>query len=305
MDFISQPVNDCSQVYSDGTNVPSLFPDEKDKHRAMDMLAVTAFETNVRILVAEIMTTHFHAIVSGSDPDRYRFKRSVKRKLEILIASEGLKGCLKGSLRVSNDPIKDEDELKTKIMYVYRNSICAGIRLVPWRYEGGPGDIYFVDHEEEGLKGRPIGELAVKKRRAFFHTMRELPSDWRYDEKDHRLLPHSFMDWERVEGLFRSLRAFTAFLAQRKEIEAKYDQECATASIEMVSEKELRKEIRAMCLETYGVSRLADASVEQRTRLARTLLSARRTYSLSVLSRVSLLPKEYLQGIFQTSNTGR
>ncbi len=262
------------------------------------MLAITALETGVRILVAEVMTTHFHSIVSGRDQNRERFKNSTKRKLLNWISRKGLKTCVKGELRLSNDPIKDEDELKGKIMYVYRNSLCAGIMLVPWKYEGGPGDIYFIDHAEESLKGKPVSGLSVNKRRQLFHTLKELPVGWRYDEKEHRLLPHSYMDWQRVERLFRTLRAFVAFMAQKKDLEVKYDMECAAGAIEKASEKDLRKEVRLLCRQMYGFDRVAKASLEQKTFLAKKLWSGRRTYSISVLSRICLLPKDYLQGLF-------
>ena len=291
-------VNDCSHVYSDGTNVSGLFLEKEDKYRILDMLAVTALETEVKILVAEVMTTHFHTIVSGEDIDRERFKDSMKRKLEIWISRKGLRKCVDGGLMLSNDPILYEDELKGKIMYVYRNSLCAGIMLAPWRYEGGPGDIYFVDHEEEGRKGRLVGELTVNKRRNLFHTLRDLPENWRFDEKEKRLLPHSYMDWQRVERLFRTLRAFTAFLAQRKELEAKFDMECATGFIEKASEKDLRKEIRILCRQLFGLDKVSLASLEQKTILAKKLWTSRRTYSCSVLSRICLLPKEYVNGLF-------
>ena len=292
------PVNDCSHVYSDGTNVTALFTEKEDKYRILDILAVTALETDVRILVAEVMTTHFHSIVSGRNQNRERFKDSTKRKLLNWISRKGLKTCVEGELRLSNDPIKDEDELKGKIMYVYRNSLCAGIMLVPWKYEGGPGDIYFIDHAEESLKGKPVSGLSVNKRRQLFHTLKELPFGWRYDEKEQRLLPHSYMDWQRVERLFRTLRAFVAFMAQKKDLEVKYDMECAAGAIEKASEKDLRKEVRLLCRQMYGFDRVAKASLEQKTFLAKKLWSGRRTYSISVLSRICLLPKDYLQGLF-------
>ncbi len=236
-------IRDCSHVYSDGSNVTAIFPDRQDKYRILDLLAVAAFETGVRILVAEVMTTHFHAIVSGTETCREQFKVSVWRKLAAWVARNGLDGCISGGLALINDPIKETDELKSKIMYVYRNSLCAGIPLVPWQYEGGPGDIYFIDHAHEGLKGIPLSDLPARKVREYFHTMAKLPPSWRYDEVERRLLPHSYMDWSRVEGLFKTLRAFVAFLAQKKDLETKFDLECAAGAINKASEKDLRLEI--------------------------------------------------------------
>ena len=291
-------IRDCSHVYSDGSNVTAIFPDRQDKYRILDLLAVAAFETGVRILVAEVMTTHFHAIVSGTETCREQFKVSVWRKLAAWVARNGLDGCISGGLALINDPIKETDELKSKIMYVYRNSLCAGIPLVPWQYEGGPGDIYFIDHAHEGLKGTPLSDLPARKVREYFHTMAKLPPSWRYDEVERRLLPHSYMDWSRVEGLFKTLRAFVAFLAQKKDLETKFDLECAAGAINKASEKDLRLEILNMCRETYHLDRVSLASLEQRTELAARLWASGRTYSLSVLSRIALLPKDYLHRLF-------
>ena len=143
-----------------------------------------------------------------------------------------------------------------------------------------------------------MGDLSIDRRRCLFHTLKDLPSDWRYDELDNRLLPHSYMDWERVERLYKTLRAFIAFMAQKKDLETKYDMECAAGTVQKASEKELRKEIRLLCYRIYGLDRVSQASVEQKTMLAKELWSSRRTYSVSVLSRISLLPKEYLQSLF-------
>ena len=250
-------VNDCSHIYSDGTNVSGLFSGKGDKFRVMDILAITAMEADVRILTAEIMTTHFHAIVSGRARDRQSFTVSVKRKLLNWISRNGLIHWVSGALRLSNDPIQDEDELKSKIMYVYRNSVCAGIRLVPWEYEGGAGNIYFIDHEKEGLRGEAVRELTSSMRRRMFHTLRVLPGDWRFDALEGRLLPHSYMDWRRVESLFKTPRAFLAFLAQKKDLEVKYDVECAEARILNTSESELRVEIRDKCKALFGLSRVS------------------------------------------------
>ena len=74
-------VDDCSHVYSDGTLVYGLFEGENERIAGMNLVAVTAFSCNVKILMVQVMTTHIHLIVSGNYIDRDRFSKELKNKL--------------------------------------------------------------------------------------------------------------------------------------------------------------------------------------------------------------------------------
>lgn len=295
--WIDRPVDGYAHIYSDGTNVSVLFQSRDDFVFGMNLIAVTAYQCAVEILTVQVMETHFHLIVKGSPRDSDRFARSIASKLESYLTRTGRRFAVKGHIRVSNDPIATENELKTKFMYVYRNAISAGYPFAPWKYEWGPGDIYFVDHNHIMMLGRRIGEYPVLTRRAMFHTATKLPEDWRCNEEG-MLLPHCYIDWKAVENLFKSPRAFLAFLSQKKDVEAALDRECSVGAVHRASETELRREARSMCVDLWGLPTVSKASVEQRMAVAQKLWSDRRTYSLSVLSRVTMLDKAVLESVF-------
>jgi len=119
MGWNDKDVNDCSHIYSDGRGVSVLFETDKDKIEGLNLIAITALETDVIVLMAVAMTTHFHSITAGLDYNRWRFKVAMERKLEIRRAKLGLK-C---RIRVSKDDIKTENGLKDKVME------CPGIIL--------------------------------------------------------------------------------------------------------------------------------------------------------------------------------
>ncbi len=296
--WVDRPIDGYAHIYSDGTNVSLLFDSREDYIFGMNVLAVTAFQCDMTILVMQVMGTHFHLIARGRPQDCDRFARSVGVKLESFLSRTKRRNVVKGKIRVSNDPIFTENELKTKFMYVYRNAIAAGFPLAPWSYEWGPGDIYFVDHNLLAGRGKRVGEYQVLTRRSMFHTLTALPEEWRCDEEG-KLLPHSYVDWKSAESLFRSPRAFLAFMSQKKDVEAAIDRECSSnAVVQRASETELRKEAKAVCGALWGLTSLTKASVEQRVVIARKLWGDRRTYSLSVLSRVTMLDKNILESIF-------
>ena len=296
--WIDKPVDGCAHIYSDGTNVSLLFDSREDYIFGMNVLAVTAFQCGVTILVMQVMGTHFHLIARGRPQDCDRFVRSVGVKLESFLTRTKRRNMVSGKIRVSNDPIFTENELKTKFMYVYRNAIAAGFPLAPWAYEWGPGDIYFVDHNRFAKRGKRISEYPVLIRRSMFHTLTALPEDWLCDAEG-MLQPHSYVDWKSVEALFRTPRAFIAFMSQKKDIESAIDRECTSLSaMHKASETELRREAKTICNALWNVPAVSKASVEQRVAVARKLWADRRTYSLSVLSRVTMLDKNILESIF-------
>lgn len=287
------PVNDCSHVYSDGKAVNSLFDSREEKIAAMNMTAILAYSFNVKILVQQVMTTHAHLIVSGETVDREGFARELKRRL--MIWASWKKHSVHSGIMVGNDVIKTKRELMNKFMYVYRNAIAAGYPGMPWEYVGGPGNIFFIDHDK--VRGKSVSELSKTERREMLHSKKIPPEGWLHNDEG-LVLPHSYVDWKRVEMLFRSPKVFLAFLHQSKNIESAIDMECSKEYIRAASEKELRATCKELCLNMYGKAVLSQASLEERLAVAQRVWGDRRTYSLSALSRVTLIPKNMLESIF-------
>ena len=290
--WADRPVDDCAHIYSDGTCVRCLFGERKDCIRTMNLIAVTAHENDVRVLMLQIMSTHFHLIVAGKRSDCARFTASLTRKLEIFI----IRSDKKERLCVSMDPIRTENELKNKIIYVYRNAVAAGFPFAPWEYEWGPGNILFVDHAAAAKAGKRISDFGVMEQRALFRTKTKLPQEWRCNDEG-MILPHSYVDWGRVERLFRSVRVFLAFVHQKRDLETALDSECARNNVNRISESQLREEAKALLVNSFGRLSFPKSSFEEKVAIARKLWAERRTYSLSVLSRVVLLDKVTLSQI--------
>jgi hypothetical protein len=292
-----RPVAGYAHIYSDGTNIPLLGQSRRDNIDLMNMLAVSAFTCRVRLLVICLMSTHFHVIAEGPDVCCHRFMRSMNRKLDLFISRKKLRNTLTGSIRVAMDPIHTETELMSKIIYVYRNPIAAGYPRMPWEYEWGSGDIYFVDHKAKSLIGRPLHEWTIREQRLLFHTHIKLPQLWRCSDEG-LILPHSYLAWDLVEEHFKNPKIFLAFLHQKKDVEAAIDRECAGGMIQRASETQLRVEARETFRNLFGNLSYPQASLEQKMVIAQKLWAARRTFSLSILSRVTLVDKHILEAAF-------
>lgn len=286
-------VEDCSHIYSNGTNVNSLFDTREDKIGGMNMLAILAYSLNVKILVQQIMTTHIHLIASGTSCDRYRYAREIQRRLMIMASRK--KHSTNGRIIVGNDEIKTERELMSKFMYVYRNAIVAGYPGMPWDYIGGPGNIFFGGQRNK--HGQPLDDLPVLARREMLHSKIEPPKGWLYNSEG-LVLPECYVDWRRVEKLFKNPKVFIAFLHQSKSVESEIDLECSREYVLSISEKELREESRSLCMRMFGKATPSKANLEDRIAIAQRLWADKRTYSVNALSRVTMVPQSVLEAIF-------
>lgn len=294
--FEPVPVNDCFHIYSNGTNVNSLFTTREDNIFIMNALAVNSFISGIRILVHQIMETHFHLIASGTQINCYKFVQRVTPLVNRLINRHGRSTCINGKFQISMDPIHEARELKNKIMYVYRNAIAARMPVLPWEYEWGPGNIYFVDHSSLESQGKPISALSLYQQRLRFHSHIHLPQNWRINDEG-LILPHCYIDWRRVEKEFGTPFVFVSFMHQTREEECRLEAECSRRAVEKLSEAELRKEVNEYVWKVYGRRKISDAIVEERIASARHFWSERRTYSPSTLSRVVLIDLKVLKDL--------
>ncbi len=55
--WVDRPIDGYAHIYSDGTNVSLLFDSREDYIFGMNVLAVTAFQCDVTILVMQVMGT--------------------------------------------------------------------------------------------------------------------------------------------------------------------------------------------------------------------------------------------------------
>lgn len=292
MEWIDKAVDDCSHIYSDGTNIPVLFETDKDKIEGLNLIAITALETEVTVLMAVAMTTHFHSVVAGLDINRHKFKVEMERKLDLRRSKLGVKTKIK----VRKDDISTENKLKDKIMYDYRNPIAAGYSGMPWHYVGGVGDIFFSDHTARIASGFSIKDLTVQRRRELFHTRSELPKGWTYWSSG-LIVPDCYIDYERLETLFRSPKSVLAFMYQSREKEMAEDALCAREFIKDMGERELRQKAKDLARRLFSkeyVTRLTD---KEKILIAQRMWASRDTYSISALGRATHLDKMILETV--------
>lgn len=290
----SKPVEDCFHVYSDGTRVEVLFETEEDCIFGMNLIPVVAFNCSLSVLCLEIMKTHFHCILRGDAMNIQKFKGEAKRLIVKYFISTGRREMVEDSIWIEADAIRTEEELRRKIIYVFRNCTEAGYPYLPENYPWGPGAVFCQKPSTQN--NMRIQSMSARKQRKLFRTNVILPQYW---EADYRgmLVPASYIDTEYLNSrVFVSPRQFFAFLNVRKNDLVEMEAADAKKFLARREEDVIRKEVDRVSKLKYGLP-VKKLNQTARVTIATDIWKARRTFSVKQLARLTRLNVDLLRTI--------
>lgn len=290
----SKPVEDCFHVYSDGTRLEVLFETEEDCIFGMNLIPVVAFSCGLSVLCLEIMKTHFHGVIRGDASQIQKFKGEVKRRIVKYFRATGRKEIVEGSIWIEADAIKTEEELRRKIIYVFRNCTEAGYQYLPENYRWGPGAVYC--QKQPAGKKKQIKNLSKREQIRMFRTNILLPQDWEYDMYG-MLVPASYIDMEYIHSkVFVSPRQFIAFLNVKKNDLVEMEAADARKFLRRREEDVIRKEVNTLSKMKYGVP-VKNLRQAARVEVATEIWKSRKTFSVKQLARLTGLNADLLRTI--------
>ena len=277
-------------VYSDGKKADIPFGADELKVFAVNSIAIVAFQVGAVVLCYDINETHLHVVIRASPKAAQKFRAKLTIRICCHYSKFGLKEHLGKGFFLACDPISDRDELLQKIIYTFRNCLDF-YRKAPWNYKWGVGNLYFCERSDlpSGLR---IGDLSRRSQMAMLHTYEVLPQDWEYNQ-DGMLLPKCFVDYEEVERLFITPRAFLAFLFVRKEDEKQMKMQFSSRYIQERNLEELRNRGNKLCNSYFG-KYLKAACFEERIKVAAKMLKEGSGVKSESLAKALYLKKEDL-----------
>ena len=291
-----RPIEDCWHIYSNGTLRNSLFVSSADKVYCMNLLAILAYSCSLRVLCLVVEDTHFHCVVKGGTADILRFVDILTMLLRRRYASNNTDG----EIVISLDPIRDDQELMRKIIYVMRNPIEAGYPYLPTEYPWGVGNLYFTDHGARRPEGTTIGSLTVREQRKRFNTQIRLPQDWLFNNSG-MIVPSCYIDYDYVEKeLFLTPKRFIAFMHVKKRDLVDLETDLKMKDLAKVNDETAAHMADDECRTIFGHG-IKEASGSERILTAKNLWGARRVNSVGQLSRACMVPHRTLQDIFKVT----
>ena len=289
MEWIEETVDDYWHVYSDGKRADIPFLTDDDKIYARNSVAICAFQCGVTVLAVTINDTHLHVIAWAPEERAVRFKEGLRNRLYSYHKKGGHSEKIGSGLYLTCDPIPTRTKLKQKIIYVLRNCLDF-FPFLPGEYPWGSGNIYFA-RSETGL-GKPLSDYSQREQIMILRTNTLLPQDWRIDRQG-AITPASFVDYQHVESIFATVRAFIAFLFVRKEDEEAMKREAGRIYLEYRKMEDLRQTGNRFS-QNYCKHNLRTAPFEIRLKVASRMIRDRLAVKSETLAKALYLQKDDL-----------
>lgn len=284
-----EPVDGYWHVYSDGKRADIPFLTDEDKIFARNSVAICAYQSGVTVLVVTVNETHLHVLVFAQEDRAFRFRERLRNRIIRYHKTNGHADRIGEGLFLACDPVPTRQKVKQKFMYVFRNCLDFFPGL-PGDYPWGSGNIFFARSDREC--GKRLGSFSQREQIRILHTNTILPQDWRIDVYGS-IIPDSFVDYQHVERLFVSARAFIAFLFVRREDEEEMKKETNRVYLEYRKMEELREAGNILSLR-YCSRSLRGAPMEIRLKVASRMIKRGMAGKSESLAKALYLKKEDL-----------
>ena len=282
-------------ICTDGNAISWMFQDDEDFIAGINRIALCILKNYVEIIAFILMDNHVHFVLYGTALQCKKFINSYKMLTGKWIHNKyGLKDYLR-LLPTEIISISDEETLLNTLAYLDRNSIVAGYRYMPSEYPWGSARYMFRDKEHEYQQEsdfKPLAQLPLSKQRSLLKTRAKVPGEWYVDSRG-MISPSSFMDFSRIENIFRTSTRYSYFLA--KKLEGQVEMQLTKSRKVFIPDKELRQIVRKIAHDTYRTEDVRTLDVKSRLAIARRL---RYDYAstLKQISRMVCLTDDLLKG---------
>lgn len=286
------PVQNFEHIYSDGGAVDIPFKDDRDKIFALNRIAILGHIYGVQVVIAEVIDTHLHTVIHGPKDACVKFRNELRRQMICHFIFTGRKEQLGEGFFLDSVAIGTRTSLMNHIIYVLRQVLDTGFPFLPTDYRFGPGNIFFAQPSTIGLSRsaegvREVGRMGVREKWRILETRLPVPDDWLVTE-DGLILPCCYMDYNLVNGLFRTPRCFIAFQHIKRDDEESIRQVCHRRSLEALTLNDLREKARLVCRNRFK-KELSMASVPERVQVASLLVKNRMAFLSASLAKAVFL----------------
>lgn len=279
---------------SKGFDHSILFADTREFVAGMNRIAICrANMPKVLVLVFCLMDNHVHFILYGTKEDCLKWM-ALYQKLTMMWQHNHREGNPVDEIW-NNDAwlIHDEEDLKQKIVYVFRNPTVARMGFKPDGYRWSSARLVFSDVSAIPATGRKVGMMSSYEKRNCFETRIELPEDWVL-LPDGLIWPGDYTETKRVEKLFVHPKNYMFYLNQNVETEINHEMYKGDLSLPDQDVVRIAQEISA---NRFGTNDLALLELQQRIQLCKSV-KKRTGATLKQLARIVHLPLADLRKIF-------
>ena len=257
-------------ICTEGIKDNVLFKCSEDYVCAMNYVAITCIEQDIRLLAFCIMSNHFHFVVRTEFSKAKKFIISVKRRYSLnhwhKYGGHKLLAGRKHPIRIKE--IQDTDYLKSAIAYVLRNPLSSFGELF-WVYPWSSLGAYF-----NGMFTRNPGIILNDKSRRYI--TRVLHSNANIVENDLNINhsgyipPKRYVDYKTVESIFVTPKSLLYYLNKNRDMEMEIEFTSLSKKISM-GDNEVLDLLPTIITDNFGVDSISLLSLKQKIDLAKVL----------------------------------
>jgi len=270
-----------------------LCRDREDYDVFVKVLCVSAWRTNVIIIIYAVVSNHCHAAVLAVNQDSAEaFINDVKKVYSMWFNRKYGENNVLHRIEAKALWLDSDWYVRNALAYIPRNALDNGCDINEYPWSGYRA--FFCAHNSayDSLAVRPVSMLKKRERRALMHTDCDLKNvPWLLDADDS-LIPESFCDYQYLEQAFNNDQAFfLKVLGGQNTADMHYRLE--EKPYKMQSDTEMYKIAGEVSLRWFKVG-VGDLSKDQRVRLIQYLYRSNKT-TVAQLARVLGLPKDLVQ----------
>ena len=253
----------------------NIFHTREDFVTAMNDVAMCSLRFDVRILCFCLMSNHFHFILEGSHEECYAFMAEFKRICSMRMRrGNGDINALR-NVDLHFDVLDTQEYLENAIAYVLRNPLAAHIIVMPYFYEWSSAMAYFRGGRlPEGIA---LSTLSQRKRREILRSRYDAVPDSFILTGQGYVDPVCYIALEEVEKIY--YHPSRLLMAMSRRVENEFEISTGAANRIIISDSELKTQIRELISHEFGVTSLSQLSADDRLRLC---LLLKRNFNASV-----------------------
>lgn len=274
-----------------------LFADTREFIAGMNRIGIclaTLQETAKIIVIAFcLMDNHIHFILYGTREDCNRWMSLYHRLTMIWQKKHRNSDSVDELWEYDAWQIMDQEDLKEKIAYVFRNPTVARMGVVPGGYRWSSASLVFSDNTAAIESGRRIGKMSTYESRNLFSTRTILPEEW-IVQPDGMIWPGCYTDFKRVERLFEHPRAFLYSMNQSVEVEVNRQMYQGTISL---PDTDVIRMAREHAKAQFGTDQFEGLDITSKLQLCKEI-KKKTGANVKQMARVVRLPFAELKKIF-------
>ncbi|MBO4388631.1 MAG: hypothetical protein J5785_04255 [Spirochaetales bacterium] len=271
-----------------------LFANDREFIAGMNRIALCRSRiAEVIVLAFCLMDNHVHFILYGTKEACLRWMRLYQKLTMMWLRHHREGNPVDEPWECDAWQIYDEEDLKQKIVYVFRNPTVARMGFVPGGYRWSSARFVFTDAGSELGAGRRLGTLSSYENRKLFETRIDLPADWTL-LPNGLIWPGNYTETGRVEKLFGHPWNYLFCLNQN--VESEINRQMYKDKLSL-PDQDVAAIARELSDSMFGSRDISSLDLQSRLHLCK-LVKKKTGASLKQLARIVRLPLADLKMIF-------